>query len=169
MRTVFLVFTLALFAACAPEPSEVAPRPEPDAALTDDGPSPGEEQLVITSESDDVDLGLTDEVLYLRLNPDRLAEVEREMAAEVESQSGLGGIIAETVTDAVAGALRHRVEFDLSDVRDVRYEDGRLDIELVGEDRFPQVENDGVPLEEAFAPDDARRFADTFRRLKAEQ
>lgn len=156
-------------AACAPEPSEVAPPPEADASFTDEGPPPGGEQFVITTESDDVDLGLTDEVLYVRLNPDRLAEVEREMAAEVESEGGIGGFIAQTVTDAVGSALRHRVQFDLADVRDVRYEGGRLEIALAGDERLPQVENDGVPLEEAFAPDDARRFADAFQRVKAER
>ena len=167
MRPALPLLALLLAAACAPEPSDVTPEPEPaDVSFSDEAP-PGEEQVVITTQSGDVDLGLTDRVLYLRLNPKRRAEVEAEMAAEVEDRGGLGGFIAETVTNAVSGALAHAVEIPVEDVRDVRYEDGRLDIVLEGEEDFPQVETDGQAVEEAFAPADARRFVEAFERVKA--
>lgn len=162
-----------LLVACAPDADEPDPDSEtasgadsPDVSFSDEA-LPGDEQLVITTREGDLDLGLTDEVLFFRLSPKKVDEIEDEIDAEVGDTDGLGRSIAEAVTGVVTDALRHAVHFPIEDVEAVRYEDGRLDITFVGEGEMPTVERDGEPIEEAFAPEDAERFAETFEALKA--
>ena len=168
MRTLLLLPLLLV--ACtpdadAPPPDTASGTGDVDVSFSDEAP-PGDEQLVITTREGDVDLGLTDEVLYFRLSPKKVDEIQDEIDAEVGGTDGLGRSIAEAVTGVVTDALRHAVHFPLEDVEEVRYEDGRLDITFVGEDEMPSIERDGEPIEEAFAPEDAERFVETFEALK---
>lgn len=175
MRT--LLLPLLLLAACAPDPADVTPADtEETASGTDnvdvsfsDEALPGKEEIVITTREGDVDLGLTDEVLFFRLSPKRVDEIQDEIDAEVEDTDGLGRSIAEAVTGVVTDALRHAVHFPLEDVEGIRYEDGRLDIDFTGEGSMPTIERDGEPVEEAFDPADAERFVEAFEALKAER
>lgn len=169
MRTLLLLPLLLV--ACTPAADDPAPDTASgtgnvDVAFSDEA-LPGDEQLVITTREGDVDLGLTDEVLFFRLSPKKVDEIQDEIDAEVEGTDGLGRSIAEAVTGVVTDALRHAVHFPIEDVEEVRYEDGRLDITFVGEDEMPSIERDGEPIEEAFDPEDAERFAETFEALKA--
>ena len=169
MRLSPLLFLLAV-AACAPEPSEVMPdRGEPaETAFTDAAP-PGVEQIVITSTDGTVDLGLTDRVVYFRLSPKKRAEIEDEMAAEVEgAEGGLGGFIAETVTGAVGGLLDQAVQIPVEDVRVVHDGEGRLDIEST-EGGAVGADFGGENSEPAFDPADAERFVAAFERVRVER
>lgn len=170
MRYALLLLALAFVAACGsePDPADRADRSgSADVDFSDEAP-PGAEQIVITTRDGDVDMGLTDEVLFVRLTEERRAQIEGELAAEAEANDGLGGFIAETVGGALSGLLANAIQIPVEDVEDVRYEDGRLDVVLRGQDDFPTVENDGQDVTEAFAPDDAQRFAETFDRLKSD-
>lgn len=181
MRSLVLTLSFLAVAACAPEPSEVAPEPEPDRResagvdFNDEAP-PGEEQIVITTRDGDGDLGLTDEVLFFRLSDRARARVESDMAQETEDLDGLAGSIARSVTGAVADALDFTVRVPIEEVTSVRYEDGQLQIETEGDTSF-SFDDDGTPggdgaanenaLDRQFEPDDARRFVETFERVKA--
>lgn len=171
-----LLLPLLLVAACAPDPADVAPDVAFDAATAtesetdvafNDAPPPGAERLVITTRDGDVDLGLTDEVLYFRLNPKKVDEIKTEIDAEVEgTEDGLGRSIAEAVTGVVTDALRHAVQVPIEDVEAVRYEGGRLEFEFSGDGSMPTIERDGERVEEAFAPEDAERFVEAFEAVK---
>ncbi len=167
----FLLASLLLAAGCAPEPDEVAPDPSArtEAGVDLDGEAPpGVEQIVITTRGGEADLGLTDEVLFFRLSEKKRAEVESDMAQETEDLNGLGGSIARAVTGAVADALDFTVRVPIEEVESVRYEDGQLRVETSGDDSFTFDDEDGDrSLDRQFDPDDARRFVDTFERLKA--
>lgn len=167
-----LFLPLLLAAACSSDPD---PDPDPDprsradgveVAFTDEAPR-GAERLVITTREGDVDLGLTDEVVYFRLNPKRVAEIEADIDGEVSETEGLGRSIADAVTGVVTDALRHAVEVPIEDVEAVRYEDGRLEFEFAGDGEMPAIERDGERVEEAFAPEDAERFVEAFEAVKA--
>lgn len=173
MRTLLLL-PLLLVAACTSDADAPAYNDAPaasgasdvDVSFSDE-PMPGAEQIVITTREGDVDLGLTDEVLFIRLSPKKVDEIEEEIDAEIEGTEGLGRSIAEAVTGAVTGALRHAVQFPVDDVEAVRYENGRLDIDFVGEGSMPNIERDGEPVEEAFSPADAERFVEAFEAVKS--
>ena len=168
MRPVLLALALSV-AACAPEPSDVAPDLDPtdgvaEAAFTD-APPPGKEQLVITSTDDTVDLGLTDRVVFFRLSEAQRAEIEEDLAAETEGErGGLGGFIAETVTDAVGGMLGRAVQIPVEDVRVAHDGAGRIDIETVG-GGAASFETDGGDGP-TFDPADAERFVEAFERVR---
>lgn len=169
LLTLSLLFTVA---ACAPEPSDVAPEADGGAGVDFQREAPpGAEQIVITTDGGEADLGLTDEVLFFRLSEKQRAEVEDEMAAETEDLDGLGGSIARTVTGAVADALDFTVRVPLEEVESVRYEGGRLQIETRGDGSFTFDDrgNNANSLDRQFDPEDARRFVDVFERLTAEQ
>ena len=122
LRLTVLAAVLAT-AACAPEPSEVTPDWDADeraeTAFTD-APPPGEGRIVITSTDGAVDVGLTDQVVFVRLSPKQQAEIREELAAETEEAGGgIGGFITETVTDAVGGLLGQAVHLPVEDVRGV--------------------------------------------------
>ena len=172
MRSAPLAALALLVAACAPEPSEVAPDPDAAEATTEaafsDAPPPGAEQLVITSTDGAVDLGLTDRVVFFRLSPKQRAEIEEDLATKTEGErSGLGGFIAETVTDAVGGMLEHAVQVPVEDVRVVHDGQGRLDLETVGGGAASfGSDGDGGPT---FDPDDAERFVEAFERVRGDR
>ena len=166
-----LLTSLLTVAACAPEPSEVAPdtdRRETAGVAADDEAPPGKEQIVITTRDGDADLGLTDEVLYFRLSDKARARVESDMATETDDLDGVAGSIVRSVTGAVADALGFAVQIPVEDITSVRYEDDRLQIETTSDNSFTfgQDDNENAP-DRQFDPDDARRFAAAFERVKA--
>lgn len=167
-----LLIPVVLLSACAPDRDDVTPDDRPasqdnvDVRFEDEG-LPGAEQIVITTREGDVDLGLTDAVLYVRLNPKKVDEIQAEIDQELEGTDGLGRSIAEAVTGVVSDAMQHAVTFPIEDVEAVRYEDGRLEVDLVGEDDAIDLGRDGEPIGEAFAPDDAERFVEAFEAIKA--
>ncbi|MDT0630447.1 hypothetical protein [Rubrivirga litoralis] len=174
MRLALLSALALLAAACAPEPSDVTPDPSADAApppadaAFTDAPPPGTEQLVITSTDGVLTLGLTDRVVFFHLSDAQRAEIEKDLAAELETErSGVGGFIAETLTDAVGGVLDRAVQLPVDEVRVVHDGDGRLDIESLdgeGSGTFHTGDDGGPP---AFDPADAERFVEAFERVRA--
>jgi len=119
---------------------------------------------VVTTRDGALEIGVTDEVLFSRLSEATRAEIEAEMASETKDQEGLGGTIARAVTGAVAQGLATTVSVPLADVRDVRYEDGRLVIEMVdgGESPFDNAETNDRPMLTQFDEAAARRLAEAF-------
>ena len=177
---------LLAVAACAPDPADVTPDTEiervTEDALRSDGPIDIDvDGLAISSDLDgtpaesitttggEVEMGLTDRVLYSRLSPETQAEIAADMEAESKDQEGLGGRIARAVTGAVAEGLGTAVQVPLADVRDVRFEGGRLVIEMAdGEPSpFENSSTDDKPLLEQFSARDAERLAAAFDKITA--
>ena len=95
---------------------------------------------------------------------DSVGAIKAEMASETKDQEGLGGTIARAVTGAVAQGLATTVSVPLADVRDVRYEDGRLVIEMVdgGESPFANAKTDDRPMLTQFDEAAGQRLAEAF-------
>ena len=183
-----LLFAALALAACgSPDPDEVAPNAEvPEVAddalgeiareverevndLDLDGVGfssrlPGTLVDAVRTRDGGMELGVTDSVLFTRLSPALQREVEAEMAEETADQTGLGGALARAVTGAVAQGLAMAVNVPIDDVRDVRYEDGRVVIEMVDGERSPfdGSRNEGEPMLEQFDADAGRRLAKAF-------
>ena len=181
-----LALTLALtVAACAPEPDDVTPDGDiaqaTEDALRDVGPIDvemdglalssdldGTPVQAVTTQNGEVELGLTDRVLYSRLSKETQATLAAEMEAETEGAEGLGGRLARAISGAVAEGLTTAVQVPLADVRDLRTQEGRLVIEMAdGEPSpFEHTETNGRPMLEQVSEADARRLAEAFDRIR---
>lgn len=118
----------------------------------------------VTTEGGQLELGVTDEVLFTRLSETFRGEIQSEMEEETADETGLGGTIARAVTGAVAEGLGTAISVPLADVRDVRYENGRIVIEMVdGEPSpFEAAKTNDEPMLSQFSPEAGRRLADAF-------
>ncbi len=184
MRLLLTALALTLAACGSPDPDEVAPDVPADVteeatreAMEETGridvdlgglavssDPPGALVEVVATRDGQVELGVTDEVLFSRLSESLRAEIESDMDAETKDQTGLGGTIARAVTGAVAEGLSVAVSVPLADVRDVRYENGRVVIEMTdGEPSpFQTTKSDDEPMLEQFDAAAGRRLAEAF-------
>jgi hypothetical protein len=112
-------------------------------------------------------MGLTREWVYLALSDSVREEARDEVAAKTDS-GGVKGFFGGLLRSAVGKALSFRAKYAVSEIRDIRWEDGRMVVEFVDPDRRIQenFEADGKPVTEAFAEEDVRGFSDAFRALK---
>ena len=124
----------------------------------------GTEVTSILTEGGEVRLGLTDEVLYFGLTDQVAGTIEKELD-EAESEGGLGGFLAGAVSNVVVGELTTPVQIPLGTVHDVRYENGRLEIDFEGQHAAVDLEIDDEPVDQQFDPEEARRFAEAFHEL----
>lgn len=130
-------------------------------------PDDADDVFAIQSRGDIMKLGLTRESIYMRFSDEQLAKIDREMENEAaEAGEGLAGRITSAVTGAVSRGLRTRVAYDLANVSDVRWEDGRLVIELrEGGRAFDDMEVEESDVMAQFAEEDARAFIDAWREV----
>lgn len=122
----------------------------------------------VTTRNGELELGVTDSVLYSRLSPELQLRIESEMEDETADETGLGGAIARAVTGAVSKGLQMAVSVPLDQVRDVRYEDGRVVIEMEDGDASPfeTSKTDDEPMLEQFDAEAGRQLADAFAKAK---
>jgi hypothetical protein len=127
------------------------------------GPSAGDVRIQTTSA--ELDLALVGDTISAGLAPGALAKVRQETDSASVHGSGLGGSIERMVKSTVQSAVSSRVSFPVSDVRDVRYENGaiRFDWNHRPTRLFDQTKVNGKPLLESFRPDDAERFVQAVR------
>lgn len=127
----------------------------------------GPGDIRIVNEDNAVELTLVGDRITAGLSDQVVNKVRRELDTTGRNESGIGANIANMVKGAVANSIGSRVAFPLSDVKDVRYEDGRLVFEWKKEHRiFDQSKVNGKRTDESFRPDDARRFVDAVRARK---
>ena len=115
-----------------------------------------------------MEMGLTDQVLYSRLSKQAQTDIQADLKESTQDQEGIGGRIARAVAQAAAENIGTAVQIPVADIRDLRVEGDRLTIEMADGrgSPFGSVETDGTPLLEAFAPADAQRLADAFQNLR---
>jgi len=129
---------------------------------------PAEARIAITTEGGEVTLLLTDRDVMFQLSERTLRRVDRKLRDAREDQDNpLADAIAAVVTGTVRELLDHGLACRVRDLRDVRYEDGRLVfIGRDGEEVFDDVDVCDEDLAQAFSERDARDFVREFRRLK---
>lgn len=142
-----------------------------DPAYWADRVSAREARAAITTIDGKVTLVLTDDVLAMQLSERTMRKVERELHKARHEHEDDDGVIGEAIKTAVLGAvhslLDHSAECRLRDVRDVRWESGRLVIVARdGQRLFEKVEVDDEDVLESFDAAEAREFVREFRRLR---
>ena len=133
---------------------------------------PGDLRVFNTDSS--LDLILQGDHILTGLSPKMVAQIRTQMDTEkVKDSAGLGGSIASLVKSAIGGAIGTHLQVPLSDLKDIRYENGRLVFEwnkgmehsIFGNGK---VEVNGKRQDNSFRPADAQAFIDAVHARKKE-
>lgn len=116
------------------------------------------------SRDGEIVVGVSDEVVFMRLSDATQAEARAEMERELEGATGLEAEIGEMVTGAVEGFLDTMLQIPVEDIDAMMYQDGQLFIEG-GEGGSIHIGDDGdegVPMDAA----DAERLIQAFQNVR---
>jgi hypothetical protein len=146
------------------------PKPEHMRVETDvpvsDSLRPGDLQIFNTDST--VDVILSGNRILAGLSPKTVNKVKQELDTSAAKDSGLGGSIASLVKKTVAGAIGTHMAYQLADIRDIRYHEGRLVFEWKNggnHDLFGKTKVNGRDGN-TFRTEDAERFIEAFRARK---
>lgn len=162
-RLLIVLLALAPLAACSsPDDDSNHLGTEAEEAEGFGGPIRGDLLETATSDGDEIEVGVTSEVLFLRLTSEARKEVAQDLDEEVPDE-GLGGSIGRAVTGFVNDALASAIQIPLEDVEALHYEDGRLRFESDGTTvQIKEDQADGIPMAQA----DAERIIAAFERAR---
>jgi hypothetical protein len=114
-----------------------------------------------------VDLILVGDKILGGLSPKTVAKIKDKLATSgSQDTSGIGASISQIVKKSVAGAIGTHAVFPLSDIRDIRYENGQIvfDWKDGGKHQvFGNTKVDGENVSNSFRPEDAQRFVAAVR------
>jgi hypothetical protein len=162
MRAALLPLLLLLAACGTNDVPDDAPEASGEPAEAAVDPEVRGQLLALEAESGgEVEVGVTDAVLFLRLSESVRSEARKEMEAEMADQDGIGRALGDMVTGVVNTALGTTVQVPLAEVDALRYVDGRLLIDGMGDSvsiNEGDLSDEGLPFEE----DAARRLIDAF-------
>ena len=117
-------------------------------------------------------MGLTRKWVYFALSDSVRAEAEAELDADAEAD-GLKGFFGGIMRNVVGRALDFRAKYAVSEIRDIRWEDGRMRIEFDDPERRVEANlyagEDEKTVDEAFAEEDVKGFAEVFRAVKGDE
>jgi len=159
MRAIVLV--CAALALAAPLHAQRGdPRDDSDARIVERQPV-RRATSAIETRGGEVALLLIDRRLVMQFTDRGLERINREMADDVKKQeSGFARVVAGMVRGGVRSMLDRGIEYPVSELRDARYEDGRLVLEnREGKSIFADVRVNDVQVMESFSPAEARAFA----------
>jgi hypothetical protein len=134
-------------------------------------PPLGAGDVRVASTDGAVVLALIGDTVRMRLGDSVAAKVRREVGP-TDTVSGFGGFVSSTVKAAVGGAMgemmRFAVRVPVTEVRDLRYENGELRFSTRedrrgGDARARRRDQKGVNSSAHFAPADAERFISAVR------
>jgi hypothetical protein len=113
----------------------------------------------------ELDLALVGDTISAGLAPRALAKARESTDTSRVHATGLGGSIERLVKSSVQQAVGTRVAFPVSAVKDVRYENGRIEFEWRERPTrlLEQAKVDDKPFLESFRPEDAERFVAAVR------
>jgi len=149
--------------------------PNPDPGINPDA-NPGRDQgnvsrrdsamtlgpgdVKITNEDSSVDLAVVGQRIVVQLSDKTMAKVRRETDTAAIKDSGFGGSIERLVKRTVQSTLGQQFDYPLADVRDARYENGAIILDVNGREPrlLANTKVGGRKLMESFRPADAQRF-----------
>ncbi len=130
-------------------------------------------RIVMDNADEEVTLLVTDRVLALQLSDRTMHTVDRELHRKArehdadEDDNALAEALRSAVVGAVRSLLDHSLVCPLDEIRDVRYESGRLVIlARDGREVFENIDHDDEDVLASFEPSDARIFVREFHRLR---
>jgi len=124
----------------------------------------------ITSVDSSIELAVIGDSVVGGFGKKVLDEIKEKTDTNDVAGSGFGASIEKLVKTSVAGALSKQMEYPIASIRDVKYEDGRLEFyaENGSRMRFFENKHDSKPdSANVFRPDDAKRFIDAFHARKS--
>jgi hypothetical protein len=130
--------------------------------------APGD--MIITDRDSSLDLLLVGDHIATRFSAKTMAKINEKTDTSADKGSGFTASISKMVKSTVQSQLSKEVRYPIADIRDARYEDDRLVIELKnGKRLFQDTKINNRRFDESFAPDDAKRFADAVNaRIKSQ-
>jgi hypothetical protein len=173
MRHVLVMAALALVGCGRRDAEESRAQERPQAALAtrDTGFKLAAGDIRIVSADSAVELALIGSRIMMRLSDKTVAEIKRKTDTTNVSGSGFAASIEKMVKSGVASALNQQVEYPLSEVRDARYEDGEIKLEMNGKGPrlFEQTRVNKTPVMKSFRPEDAQAFVAAVQARKKNQ
>jgi hypothetical protein len=130
---------------------------------------PGDIQIYNSDST--VDLILKGNQVLAGLSPKTVAKIRQNLdKPSTRDTSGLAGMIAQTVKQTVSSSIGMHVVYPVSEIRDIRYENGNLIIEKQDGGETRLFEHSKVDKNETrgFPEADAQRFIAAVRARKAE-
>ena len=128
--------------------------------------------LRVYNRDSSVDVVLQGSRLLAGLSPKTVAKVQAEMQKETNKDTnGIGGLIASTVKQTVANTIGTHVVYRLSDIKDLRYQDGQIILERRDGSEtglFGNTKVDHKDEGKTFSPEEAQRLIDAVHRRQAE-
>jgi hypothetical protein len=121
----------------------------------------------ITSRDNAIDLVLQGDQVIVGLSDSMLNVVALKTdTSDLESDNGFGASVERFVKAKVQGALNTRMSYPVAHLRGVKYEDGLIEFEYKGDEKFGMLEDadiDGRPLLGSFSEADSKRFVDAVQ------
>jgi hypothetical protein len=149
------------------------PNPSRDAAIghRDSVLALGPGDVQITNADSSVDMAVVGQQIIVRLSDKTMAKVREETDTSKVKSSGFGGSIERMVKKTVASALGQQYAYPLADVRDARYENGKIILDVNGKEPrlLANTEVDGKKVMESFRPEDAQRFVTAVNAKKSQK
>ena len=129
----------------------------------------GPGDVKITSEDSSVDMAVVGQKIVVMLSDKTMAKVRKETDTAAVKDSGFGGSIERFVKKTVQSTLGQQFEYPMSDVRDARYENGAIVLDVNGREPrlLANTKVGGKKLLESFRPEDAQRFVAAVNAKKA--
>lgn len=162
---VALAATALFFVACDGDPDvKGGEKSGPDAKLvTRDARPLGPGDVSIMTEDRAIELALVGDSIVTGLGPAVLDKIRDKTDTGAVAGNGFGAGIEKMVKSTVATAMSKQLQYPLSGLQDVRYENGRL--EFFSKDGskmkiFEGSRDNGKPIAESFDAKDAQRFVD---------
>jgi hypothetical protein len=143
-----------------PDPGNPSPSASSGNVGQRDSLALGPGDVKITNADSSVDMAVVGQQIVVRLSDKTMAKVREETDTAKVKDNGFGGSIEKMVKKTVASALGQQYTYPLSDVRDARYENGRIVLDVNGREPrlLANTEVGGKKVMESFRPDDAQRF-----------
>jgi len=117
-----------------------------------------------------VDLVLMGDKILAGLSSKTVAKIKSGLdESRSGDTSGLGGMVSQIVKSSVAGAIGTHAVFPLSEIKDVRYADGKIRVQWSdGGDKelFSGTSVNHQKVSDSFNEADAKRFVDAVRARK---
>ena len=155
LRSAVLAFAVAL---CAQPAAAQRDRDDSDARVVSRQPL-RRAQSAIETRNGQVALLLVDRTLVMQLTDRGLDRVERDMDDDARKETGFARFVVGVVRSGVRNLLDHGIEYPLSELRDARYENGRIVlIDRQGKQIFENVQVNDMEVMESFSPAEARAF-----------
>lgn len=131
----------------------------------------GPDLHAMVSEDGNVKMGLTMNYVYFALSDSARTEAQREIEADA-GEGGASGFFSRLMGGVLGKALSFRAKYPVSEIQDIRWEDGRMRVEFTDPgrsiDENIQMSEDDEPVTGMFGEEAVREFSAVFRTLKEE-